>query len=233
MLTIENITNKELIERDGVARFVLKPLVQEPKGSFRLYLDKLAKFTKENYTTPEDVKNYLEKHSKGNQESTPNNPTSQKQDSIMTIAFDRVKLNYRRCSITDDFISKVLNDTVASTSDVIEDIELRIKNGINATDIKSIDLSGNNIPLEGATQLLEFFVENLTGLEEIDLSGNKIRDRRGQREYIDFENALEDILKMPSIKAFYLKSTELANLDWYKYILTKFPDALIEKIYWH
>jgi len=233
MTTSDNIP-KSTFDQEGVKRFIFEAFGQEPdpKSLYGQTLDKLATTTQENNTIPEDVKNYLEKHSKDNLENTPNKPTSQKQDSIMTIAFDGVKLTYGGFCITDDFIAKVLRNTVMSTSDVIEDIQRRINNGINPTDIKSIDLRGNHIPLEGVTQLLEFFVENLTGLEEIDLSGNRIRDRRGQREYIDFENALEDFLKMPSLKVLNLKWTELSNLGWYKYILTKFPDALVEKIYW-
>jgi len=67
-------TTLELIERDVVNRFIWEAFGQEPdpKSLYGQSLDKLAKAVQENYTIPEDVKKYFEKHSKDNPEEYKN-----------------------------------------------------------------------------------------------------------------------------------------------------------------
>jgi len=144
-------------------------------------------------------------------------------------------IEFQNYSITDDTITDAMSPPKpASVSDAIKWINEKIKNeGIDPAEVKSLDLSHNNISLEGAAQILQYVTNELTGLVELNLSCNRIRDwQRGHDEYDEFEKALESVLQMPSLKKLDLRSNFLSNLDWYKYCLSKFPNDLMDKIYW-
>lgn len=148
-----------------------------------------------------------------------------------------IDYNFSNKSITDDEIaSSIRNPRPASITTVTSFIreDIRKKNiddqNINSGSVKKIDLSHNNICLKGATQLLRYITNELPGIEVVDLSFNQIRDWRGREEYEDFENTLQELVAMPSLREINL-NTNCLGMDWYRHILSTFPNNP-EKISW-
>lgn len=142
-----------------------------------------------------------------------------------------IALDFHNKSITDDEIANAIRyPRPASVSTLLNRIDyMRTHGEIDPNEVRSLDVSSNNITLKGASQIFDYIITNLVELEHLDLSNNQIRDWRGQREYQEFENSFLNLLQMPSLHTVNLKTNYL-GLNWYQYILSTFPHDLVEKI---
>lgn len=142
-----------------------------------------------------------------------------------------IMLDYHNKSITDDEIaSAIRHPRPAGISDLTRAIDKEIEK-FSSSQVKSLNVSENNITLKGATMLLKYITNHLTELETLNLSFNQIRDWRGQDEYSEFEESLKILLELPSLRAVDIRTNYL-GLEWYKHIISKFPNELAEKIRW-
>jgi hypothetical protein len=138
-------------------------------------------------------------------------------------------LNYSQKGITDDEISASIKyPRPPSVSNLISSIR-KIP---DLSEIKSINLSGNNITLAGASQILRFASEELPNLKKLNLSNNQLRDWRGKQGYADFEVNLIKLLAMNQFKSLDLRVNGIACSSWFTDIDSRIDENLIDKIKW-
>lgn len=155
-------------------------------------------------------------------------------------------INFNNQSITDNETASFINYPKPASIDTITTwFDNNVKEGkyfdykLNEEkEVTKLNFKVNNISFKGASQLLEYAINNLQYLEEIDLSYNKLgkyfsfkTERwKEDQDYIAFENILEKLLSISIFKIINLKVNEL-DVNWYKYIISKFSDEMILKIH--
>lgn len=127
-------------------------------------------------------------------------------------------INFTSRGITDDVIANSIRPpappSVTKLLTVLSQEEEKDK-------LEELRLGGNNISLQGAKSILDFIDENFTSLKYLDLSYNQLRDRRGSKEYEDFEESLVKVLThYPELKI-NLGGNVLYSLSWIQHINAK------------
>jgi hypothetical protein len=139
---------------------------------------------------------------------------------FLTLVSPLQALKYSDLGIVDDEIASGIRDPKPfSVTQVIEDITA--KNDL--TEHTVLNLSGNNISIRGATQILSFVADNANNLERLDLSYNLIYKEAAEDE--SFNSALKRVVALPSLLEIDLRGNEICELSWFHQIISELGEG--------
>jgi Ran GTPase-activating protein (RanGAP) involved in mRNA processing and transport len=115
------------------------------------------------------------------------------------------EIKYKRLSIVDDKMAEALKrDKLLSISSVLE----KISKVPNLDKIEVLDLSENNIGIEGANTVIEYILLHLPNLKALDLTCNMIEYKH---ETERFNSNVAKLFKFPNFKVLDIRGNAITN----------------------
>lgn len=117
-------------------------------------------------------------------------------------------MKYSNMGIVDDGIAKAIRSPKPlSVTQVLEDIKAKS----DIRNIEKFDFSGNNISINGATQIFNFVADNIPNLHRLNLSGNKIYEEAIKDSH--FTEGLKRVLTLSTFDEIDLRGDGIGTLS--------------------
>jgi hypothetical protein len=141
------------------------------------------------------------------------------------------KLIYKSLSIVDDTMAKVMKQPGVFCVHHLLD---KISEKPDHENCEVLDVSENNIGIEGANMIIKYIILNLPNLKALNLACNMISDWKDTLTYREFNKDLIEILRRKDFKTLDIRGNKIATHGWFQGLLSSLKEdkEVAQKINW-